>query len=130
MDKIEEFRARGRLLPGQFTAGDALSTALEKLIAEGIQSMEQRDREYEAWKKARSAMPRKLAVVEEFTVQGDEVKHVPTKATFSAYPGGVDIATCLMGHLGSVLPNGDDYNEESVWAIARQLMKDRPIEVS
>ncbi len=68
---------------------------------------------------------RKIAVPEEFTIQGNDVKHVPTNATFHAYEGREEINGYLVGHLGSVLPNGDDYEEDSVWAIARRLMKDR-----
>jgi hypothetical protein len=69
-------------------------------------------------------MGRKRAVEEEFVVKGDEVRHVPTNARFYAYAGREDIHQHQVGHMGSVLPNGDDYEEDSIWAIARRLMKE------
>jgi hypothetical protein len=72
-------------------------------------------------------MPRrKEATVEEFVVSGNEVKHVPTNATFYAYKGQKEISSYLRGHMGSVLPNGDDYEEETIERIAAKLMKERP----
>ncbi len=64
---------------------------------------------------------RKVAVEAEFTIDENEVKHVPTTATFYACPG--QISGYLMGHMGSVLPNGDDYEEDSIKAIAVRLMQ-------
>jgi hypothetical protein len=71
-------------------------------------------------------MPRKEASVEEFVVSGNEVKHVPTNATFYAYNGQEEISSYLVGHMGSVLPNGVDYEEDSIKRIAAKLMKERP----
>jgi hypothetical protein len=68
---------------------------------------------------------RKVAVGAEFTVGENEVKHVPTTATFYAYPAQDEISSYLMGHMGSVLPNGDDYEEDSIKAIAVRLMQRR-----
>jgi len=68
---------------------------------------------------------RNKAVTEEFKVEENLVVHVPTNAKFSAYPGSDEIHVHNPGNLGSVLPNGDDYDEDSVWVIARQLMKER-----
>jgi hypothetical protein len=47
----------------------------------------------------RRAMVRKRAVVEEFTVGENEVKHGPTSATFYAYPGREEIHQHRIGHL-------------------------------
>ena len=68
---------------------------------------------------------RKKPTLTEFKVQDDIVVHVPTNAKFAANPGSDEIHEYNAGNLGSVLPNGDDYDEESVWVIARQLMRDR-----
>jgi hypothetical protein len=69
---------------------------------------------------------RKQAVDSEFEVQGNTVLHVPTNARFNSYPGNTEIKGYNMGHLGSVLPNGDDYEEDTVFLIAKRLMKARP----
>jgi hypothetical protein len=69
---------------------------------------------------------REKATVEEFVVTGNEVKHVPTNATFYAYEGGNQIGRFLVGNMGSVLPNGDDYDVDSIKEIAGKLMRERP----
>jgi hypothetical protein len=69
---------------------------------------------------------KKRATVEEFVVTGNEVKHVPTNATFYAYEGGRQISRFLVGSMGSVLPNGDDYDVDSIKEIAAKLMRERP----
>jgi hypothetical protein len=74
-----------------------------------------------------AGMPRRnLATTEEFVVSGNEVKHVPTNATLFAYEGQEEISSYIVGHMGSVLPNGDDYEEDSIKRIAVKLMKERP----
>jgi hypothetical protein len=70
-------------------------------------------------------MARKKAVETEFRVEEDAVIHMPTNARFVAHSGREDIHQYSLGHLGSVLPNGDDYEEDSVWEIARRLMNER-----
>ena len=54
---------------------------------------------------------------------------MPTNATFYAYPGRPVIHAHLVGHLGSVLPNGDDYDETSIWRIAKKMIAERPLGV-
>jgi len=71
-------------------------------------------------------MSKKMATVDEFEVSHNQVRHVPTKATFYAYEGHKEIKGNLVGSMGSVLPNGDDYDVDSIWAIARQLIRERP----
>jgi hypothetical protein len=42
------------------------------------------------------------------------------------YPDREEIKSYQVGHMGSVLPNGDDYEEASIKAIAVRLMAKRP----
>jgi hypothetical protein len=70
-------------------------------------------------------MPRKIASEDEFEIGENQVRHVPTNATFYAYDGQEEISSFLVGHMGSVLPNGGDYEEDGIKAIATRLMKDR-----
>ena len=70
-------------------------------------------------------MPRKVAAEDEFVVSDNSVTHVPLNAIFMAYPDRPEIDSYLAGDLGNVLPNGDDYDEESVITIATRLMRDR-----
>ena len=72
-------------------------------------------------------MPRKrIATEDEFDREENSVTHRPLNATFYAYPESPEICRHIVGHLGSVLPNGDDYDEDSVWRIARRLIAERP----
>jgi hypothetical protein len=72
-------------------------------------------------------MPRrKIAVEDEFDREENSVTHGPLNTTFYAYPGSPEICRYIVGHLRSVLPNGDDYDEDSVWRIARRLIAERP----
>ena len=67
----------------------------------------------------------KLAEPGEFAAFDNSVMHMPTKATFFAYPGEVTINSHIPVHLGCMLPNGDDYDADSVWKIARKLIAER-----
>lgn len=67
----------------------------------------------------------KTASLDEFRIDENSVTHEPLKARFYAYPGREEIHRFTRGHLGSVLPNGDDYDVDSVWEIARKLMRER-----
>ena len=69
---------------------------------------------------------KKIATEDEFDREENSVTHRPLNATFYAYPGRPEIHRHIVGHLGSVLPNGDDYDVESVWRIARRLIAERP----
>ena len=69
----------------------------------------------------RRVMPR----LEEFEVSENEVVHTPTNATWTAYPGKPEPHLYQPSMLGSVLPNGDDYREHEVTAMARKLLADR-----
>jgi hypothetical protein len=62
----------------------------------------------------------------EFVVRDDEVEHTPTGATWSAYPGHPEPSHLRRAMLGSVLPNGDDYREHEVTAVALRLLANRP----
>jgi hypothetical protein len=56
---------------------------------------------------------------EEFTVEGDEVTHVPTGAVWWAYEGRPEPWGRRDAMLGSVLENGDDYRPHEVDEMAR-----------
>jgi hypothetical protein len=70
---------------------------------------------------ARHARPTR----DEFSVEGDEVTHIPTGATWSAYEGQPEPSHVRDAMLGSVLPNGDDYRPHEVEKTARQLLRER-----
>jgi len=62
---------------------------------------------------------------DEFEVRENTVIHKPTNARWTAYPGVAEAHLYTPSRLGSVLPNGDDYREHEVGAIARKLMLER-----
>jgi hypothetical protein len=68
---------------------------------------------------------RVLPKLEEFEVSENEVVHKPTNATWTAYEGRPEPSTHRASMLGSVLPNGDDYREHEVTAMALKLLADR-----
>jgi hypothetical protein len=70
-------------------------------------------------------MPRKHPSVEEFELKENQVVHTPTNATWTAYPGQAEPHLYRASRLGSVLPNGDDYREDEIEAIALRLMRER-----
>ena len=61
----------------------------------------------------------------EFVVREDEVEHIPTGATWSAYPRRPEPSHYRPAMLGSVLPNGDDYRDHEVEEIALRLLANR-----
>jgi hypothetical protein len=65
--------------------------------------------------------------LEEFEVRENEVIHKPTNATWTAYPGRPEPRSYRRSMLGSVLPNGDDYREHEVTAMAIKLLAERPL---
>jgi hypothetical protein len=73
-------------------------------------------------------MPRRAYPMrEEFEIKENEVMHRPTNASWSAYPGKPEPSTYRRSMLGGVLPNGDDYREDEVTAMALSLLASRPI---
>jgi hypothetical protein len=72
-------------------------------------------------------MPRVKPTLEEFEVRGNEVIHAPTNATWTAHPGVAEPHLYRRSMLGSVLPNGDDYREHEVTAMALKLLAERPV---
>jgi hypothetical protein len=65
--------------------------------------------------------------LEEFEVGENQVIHKPTNATWTAYPGRPEPCSYRLSMLGSVLPNGDDYREHEVTAMALKLLAERPL---
>jgi hypothetical protein len=63
--------------------------------------------------------------LEEFEISENEVVHKPTKATWTAYAGRPEPHLYRQSMLGSVLPNGDDYREDEVTAMALKLLAER-----
>jgi hypothetical protein len=63
--------------------------------------------------------------IEEFELNGDQVVHKPTGATWTAYPGQAEPHLFRRSMLGSALPNGDDYHEHEVTQMAWKLLADR-----
>jgi hypothetical protein len=66
------------------------------------------------------------ATREQFEVGENEVMHRPTCATWIAYPGRPEAKSYRRGMLGSVLSDGDDYDEGEVTTMALQLLAARP----
>jgi hypothetical protein len=66
---------------------------------------------------------RKEATEDAFEFDGEQtVVHLSTNARFTAYPGQGHFSNYLRGELGSVLRNGDDYEEDTVFRIANKLL--------
>jgi hypothetical protein len=64
---------------------------------------------------------------DQFEVTRNEVRHKPTGASFTSYPG-LDkvIASVKWGKCGRVLPSGENYSCEDVEAMAKSLMLEQP----
>jgi hypothetical protein len=64
---------------------------------------------------------------DQFEVSRNEVRHKPTGASFTSYPG-LDkvIASVKWGKCGRVLPSGENYSSEEVEAMAKSLMLEQP----
>jgi hypothetical protein len=71
-------------------------------------------------------MTRKLPTLEEFEVRKNAVVHLPTDATWTAYPGHTQCSNFRPGMLGSILPNGAEYEVSAVEKMALGLLGDRP----
>jgi hypothetical protein len=61
----------------------------------------------------------------EFEVTENEVVHIPTGATWTAYSGHPEPANFRPSMLGSVLHDGDDYRPYEVQAMAQRLLANR-----
>jgi hypothetical protein len=61
----------------------------------------------------------------DFHIYENEVVHLPTNASWVAYPGKADVKTFNPGLLGTALPNGDVYSESEVIEMALRLLRDR-----
>ena len=70
---------------------------------------------------ARQVVPK----CEEFDISPTGVIHRPTGATWTAYRDSIFAHMYTRSMLGSVLPNGDDYKEAEVEAMAKQLLARR-----
>jgi hypothetical protein len=69
-------------------------------------------------------MGKKILNEEEFEVEGNEVIHQPTSATWTAYPDRREPHLDRQSMLGRVLPNGDNYREHAA-EIALRLLRER-----
>jgi hypothetical protein len=63
----------------------------------------------------------------EFEIGQNEVVHMPTNATWTAYPGRAEAKSFRPSRLGTVLPSGADYDVDEVKALAMKLLAERPI---
>jgi hypothetical protein len=65
---------------------------------------------------------------DQFEVSRNEIRHKPTGAAFTSYPGrDKEISHINWGRCGDVLPNGDDYSRNEVGKIAAMLMAEQEI---
>jgi hypothetical protein len=64
---------------------------------------------------------------DQFEVTRNEVRHKPTGASFTSYPG-LDkiICSAKWGKCGTVLSSGENYSCEEVEAMAKWLMLEQP----
>jgi hypothetical protein len=62
---------------------------------------------------------------QQFEVTKDKVIHKPTDATWYAFADEAYPHLFVRSMLGSVLPNGDDYREDEVTAMALELLRER-----
>jgi hypothetical protein len=62
---------------------------------------------------------------DQFEVTRNEVRHRPTGAAFTSYPG-LDKVICSVkwGKCGSMLPSGETYSRDDVEALARSLISE------
>ena len=66
-------------------------------------------------------MGRKKPIEAEFKIEKDGIRHLPTNARFYPYAGMEKLQNVMLGSLGSVLPNGDDYRQDEVEEMAVKL---------
>lgn len=60
-------------------------------------------------------------IEEEFEILKSGVRHKPTEAEFSAYPGKPLQKIELTGRLGSILDDGRDYRQSDVEEMAQRI---------
>lgn len=66
---------------------------------------------------------------DQFEVTRNEVRHKPTGAAFTSYPGfDKVIASVKWGRCGRVLPSGENYSCDEVEAMAKLLIGGRSID--
>jgi hypothetical protein len=71
-------------------------------------------------------MPHTKADRDQFEIGRNSLRHRPTNASFTSYPGrDKEIATVNWGMLGNRLHNGDDYSQDEVLKIAMELMAEQ-----
>ena len=73
-------------------------------------------------------MPGTKVTLEQFKLEDHEVVHIPTGARWTAYRTIAEPHLESLGMLGSVLPNGDDYEYGDVLPIALKLLRERKLE--
>jgi hypothetical protein len=68
-------------------------------------------------------MPYTNVTGDQFEVRPNEVRHRPTGASFTSYPGLRKIISGVnWGRCGERLPSGEDYSRDEVEAVAKTLM--------
>lgn len=71
-------------------------------------------------------MPYTKVSRDQFKVSRNKVRHEPTGAEFTSYPGrDTEISGINWGRCGDVLPNGEDYSRDDVGKIAAMLMAEQ-----
>jgi hypothetical protein len=68
----------------------------------------------------------KPVVPNQFQVGKNKIVHKPTKATFSFDTGDNDFKSVNWGRAGEDLPTGEDYRQDDVMRVARQLLVKLP----
>jgi hypothetical protein len=61
---------------------------------------------------------------DQFEVSHNGIKHKPTRWEFNPYPGQPLSGNARLGHHGSKLPSGEDYDPGEVEAMAKRLWAD------
>ncbi len=67
----------------------------------------------------------KIAVSEQFKLEGNRVVHEPTGALWSAYDGRAEPSHVNWGKAGDILPNGDEYDRHQVKQVALTILQER-----
>lgn len=60
---------------------------------------------------------------EEFEVDGDVVRHIPTGYCMKFHPGSRDTGIAEVGRLGQTLPDGRYYEPDDIRAMVREIRK-------
>ena len=73
-------------------------------------------------------MPYTKVTRDQFEVSPNKVRHKPTGALFTSYPGrDKEISHTNWSRCGDVLPNGEDYSRDEVGKMAATLMAEQQI---